>query len=171
MRKLVSLILVVVMALSVTACGGGEPDTRINTPVATSATWESCTLRSWLNSTFIDIVFSQEEQSAIILTSVENSDEKTTQDRIFLLSYDEVWHYYRDESLRQAAGTTYAKANKLFVSEKTGMSAWWLRTAASALYKYVVNPQGLHENSPRVNESEGVRPVLWVDLDLLNKGE
>lgn len=138
------------------------------TTIATSATWESCSLRVWLNDTFINEVFTQEQQSAIMLTTVEN-DENTTQDKIFLLSYDEAWHYFSDESLRQAAGTAYAIANKLSVSKKTGiMSSWWLRTPESSLYKFVVNPIGRHENSPRVNERQGVRPALWIDLDLLN---
>ena len=135
--------------------------------VATAATWESSSLRFWLNNTFIDEAFTQEQQAGIFLTSVEN-DGGITQDKIFLLSYDEAWHYFSNESLRQAAGTPYAISARLFVSNNTGMSSWWLRTPASPLYKFVVNPSGIHDNSPRVNERAGIRPALWVGFDILN---
>lgn len=37
-------------------------------------TWETCTLRQWLNSTFLDAAFDAEEQSAIKTTTVVNED-------------------------------------------------------------------------------------------------
>ena len=37
-------------------------------------TWENCTLRTWLNGEFLAKAFSAEEQSAILLTEVDNSD-------------------------------------------------------------------------------------------------
>ena len=39
----------------------------------TDITWEQCTLRTWLNETFINKAFSAEERSAIRLTKVDNS--------------------------------------------------------------------------------------------------
>lgn len=81
----------------------------------TSVTWETCTLRSWLNgygsskntcgtdysgsgSSFISNAFSSDEQSAIIQTNLENADNpeygteggENTSDKVFLLSYDDV---------------------------------------------------------------------------------
>ena len=67
-------------------------------------TWEKCTLRSWLNDEFLNAAFSTEEQSAILVTDVDNSDGQcyngwgtsggnNTQDRIFLLSYAEANKY------------------------------------------------------------------------------
>jgi hypothetical protein len=141
-----------------------------DTTQAKGTTWEYSSLRYWLNNSFINEAFSQKQKSAITLTSVEN-DSTTTQDKIFLLSYDDAWDYFSDDSLRQAAATTYAKAQTRYsVSDKTGMSPWWLRTPVNSLYKFVVNPSGLHENSPRVNEDEGIRPALWIDINLLNTG-
>ena len=32
----------------------------------------------------------------------------------------------------------------------------------SGLYKNCVNRKGLVENSPRVNEKEGIRPAMWI---------
>ena len=39
----------------------------------TDVTWETCTLRAWLNSDFLNKAFSAEEQSAILTTTVDNS--------------------------------------------------------------------------------------------------
>lgn len=136
-------------------------------------TWETCSLRDWLNDAFINEAFTKEEQATITLTSVVTNG-NTTKDKLFLLSYDETWHYFYDASLRQAAGTHYAKANELSISSKTGMSSWWLRTqemwgiGEKATHTFVVNANGLHENSPPVNAFEGIRPALWVDIDLLD---
>lgn len=100
-------------------------------------TWETCTLRTWLNKDFLKAAFSKTEQQAILLTDVDNSDSQgfdwstirngnyatggnNTQDKIFLLSYAEANRYlgvqYRkigddDPYLKsRAASTAYAKA-------------------------------------------------------------
>ena len=63
----------------------------------TNATWETCTLRAWLNGDFLQDAFSTEEQAAILTTIVDNSAAQgnsswksvggnNTQDRVFLLS-------------------------------------------------------------------------------------
>jgi len=39
----------------------------------TNVTWETCTLRSWLNSEFLKKAFTMQEQSAILSTKVDNS--------------------------------------------------------------------------------------------------
>ena len=80
---------------------------------STPVTWETCTMRSWLNGygsssnvcetdytndNFIDRAFTDSEQSAIRDTAVENKDNpkygtdsgKDTIDKVFLLSYDEI---------------------------------------------------------------------------------
>ena len=67
-----------------------------------NVTWESCTLRDWLNNTFFDTVFIPEEKAAIRETEVINSGNPVygtpggndTQDRLFCLSIDEVRQYY-----------------------------------------------------------------------------
>ena len=80
-------------------------------------TWAKCSLRSWLNNDFYQAAFSEEEQSAIILTSVNTPDfetefetnhtdgfvEKTpvivkgfddTEDMVFCLSVEEAYKYF-----------------------------------------------------------------------------
>lgn len=68
-------------------------------------TWETCTLRTWLNSTFLDTAFTEDEQAFIAKSTVKNADNpeygtkggNNTKDQIFLLSYDEAKKYFRDK--------------------------------------------------------------------------
>ncbi|MCR4643550.1 MAG: DUF6273 domain-containing protein [Lachnospiraceae bacterium] len=72
----------------------------------TDVTWESCTLRKWLNDEFLNKAFTAEEQARIQITEVTNSDNpasgtpggNSTSDRIFLLSVEEVLSCYRFNS-------------------------------------------------------------------------
>ena len=69
----------------------------------TGVTWETCTLRSWLNSDFLNAAFDSDEQSRINTTYVVNADNSyngtdggnDTYDKIFCLSVDEILRYYR----------------------------------------------------------------------------
>ena len=70
-------------------------------------TWETCTLRTWLNGEFMDAVFSEEEKSVIALMRVVNQNNaiygtdggNDTDDQIFLLSLNDVQEYYTLQEL------------------------------------------------------------------------
>lgn len=81
-------------------------------------TWETCTLRSWLNSTFLNAAFSSEEQKAILTTTMDNSESQgngqwsvtggnNTEDRVFLLSYAEAKEFFNSDSERTCKPTYY----------------------------------------------------------------
>lgn len=63
-----------------------------------SVTWETCTMRSWLNETFKSNAFSSAEQTAIKATRLENKNNQVygtaggnaTTDSIFLLSLEDI---------------------------------------------------------------------------------
>lgn len=65
-------------------------------------TWESSSLRSWLNSTFYTDAFSVLERDRILETTLENPDNPKysvdggvdTSDFVFVLSYEEVCEYF-----------------------------------------------------------------------------
>ena len=65
-------------------------------------TWETCTLRAWLNDEFYETAFSASEKGKIVLSTVENPDNKTygtkggntTKDYVYLLSLDEIGRYF-----------------------------------------------------------------------------
>lgn len=95
-------------------------------------TWENCSLRSWLNDTFINKTFTDKEKLCILLTDVENSRSQSykpkyvtggndTQDKIFLLSYAEANKYLGVESANydnvtsRMSPTRYAKTQGAFL--------------------------------------------------------
>lgn len=65
-------------------------------------TWETCTLRTWLNEDFYQMAFKASEQKRIAETLVINKDNPTfgttggndTRDKIFLLSLEETLEYF-----------------------------------------------------------------------------
>ena len=137
-------------------------------------TWEQCTLRIWLNDTFANRAFSQEEQQAILMTTVVNgSDEgywKTdggndTQDKIFLLSYRQAEQYFdvtinNDENIKsRVQPTDYALAHG------AGKLGWWLRSQGpeqdTAARVYSVGAL----DYDFTGFEECVRPALWVNID------
>lgn len=128
-------------------------------------TWKTCTLRKWLNGTFISNAFSHEEQAMILSTTTESAD---TKDRVFLLSMDEAWEYFSSDSTRQCQGTAYCYAQGAYKTGN-GNCKWWLRSPVySGLTAYVYD--GNLENyygkySCRVdNDDIAVRPALWINL-------
>lgn len=159
-------------------------------------TWEACTLRAWLNETFINTAFTQEEQQAILTTEVDNgsgqcfSGWKTdggnnTLDRVFLLSWAEAnryldVQYYRDtDSVNPgscATPTAYALKKGAWVSEKNitadGEPAglWWLRSPGAVQDEGAdVSAEGTLSRSSSVNYTRDmVRPVMWVDTAALS---
>ena len=145
----------------------------------TDITWETCTLRAWLNDDFMNRAFSAEEQSAILLTDVDNSDAQgytgwasggnNTQDRIFLLSYAEANRYFNvrlhsDNTASRAISTAYAIRRGADAGRNTPV-LWWLRSPGSeqdgvaSVSKYGTLCISL------LNYAGGcIRPAIWISL-------
>ncbi len=71
----------------------------------TDVTWETCTLRSWLNNDFYNTAFTDDEKDKIMLSMLENPDHhiwsrseggNNTEDYVFCLSETEIYNLYRD---------------------------------------------------------------------------
>ena len=141
-----------------------------DTTISQATSWEDSSLRNWLNDTFFYAAFSSQEQKNILTTTVQDyeADGKLggkTEDKVFLLSYDEAWEYFPTDDDRKAELTIYGQTQ----SKITNNSWWLINSYSSGLYKYVVDEEGGHENSPRVNESEGIRPAIWVKKDIIDE--
>ena len=152
-------------------------------------TWENSTIRKWLNKIFINAAFNGKDKKKIIISTVENKDNKygtkggnTTKDKVFLLSIDEAFKYYKTDKERTANITEYALGElrrigleyEWFESEQEFNACWeehqsiygwqwwcWLRSPGDCqgCAAYVL------DDGDRVNDDDGgVRPALWVNL-------
>ena len=112
-----------------------------------SVTWATCTLRTWLNVTFLNTAFTSAEQAAIKNTTVVNEDNpyfgteggENTIDKVYLLSIAEASNtaygfngeFNTRSETRMAKNTVYAKERGAWTSTSTeyeGNGWWWLRT-------------------------------------------
>ena len=147
-----------------------------------AATWETCTLRTWLNGTFYNKAFSSAEQTAILTTNVDNSKKQCyggwdtsggndTQDKVFLLSYAEANKYFgvtydnSNNMKSRVAPTAYAIAQGAYIdsddkADDDNDIGWWLRSPGT--YQECaahVNADGFHFNYNVANDSGSVRPA------------
>ena len=146
-----------------------------------NVTWETCTLRKWMNGEFINKAFSSSDQAKIATVTNQNLDNpeynteggNATQDKIFALSIDEVNQYFSNDDDRMAAPTGYAKKQGAYVSdsyslpsgEKTGW--WWLRSPGDYGYDaaLVLCSGYFNQDGYDVGRFSGcVRPAFWLNL-------
>ena len=156
-------------------------------------TWETSSLRTWLNDRFLNWAFSTEEQSAILITPVDNSEaqgydwtmiggEKTaggndTQDRIFLLSYAEANRYLdvtieNDNNTKSRVAPTACAilAGAVFsddfrTADGNAAGWWWLRSPGSGPNSAAgVSDAGSLSYTRAYHRSGIVRPAFWLDL-------
>lgn len=79
----------------------------------TDVTWETCTIRKWLNNDFLTEAFSSSEQTKIATVTNQNPNNSkygtkggnATQDKIFALSVEEADKYFTSDSDRKACTT------------------------------------------------------------------
>ena len=149
----------------------------------TSVTWETCSLRAWLNNDFFNTAFDAAEKKMIMNTKVsadKNPEYDTdpgneTTDKLFLLSISEVTEYFDDDESRKCVPTAYAKARGAYTSNRNKTVSgeetcwWWLRspgdiqsTVAFINYDGSVYKFG---SSAYRNYDDAVRPAMWITID------
>lgn len=128
-------------------------------------TWETCDLRAYLNSEFLNR-FTAEEQAKIVEVTNQNKSNSVygitggnaTTDRVFLLSLEEAELYLQ------------GFASMLVGETESGEAAWWylrspgeaVNVAACVNTGGVIDYHGVSDTlTPPVG---GVRPVMWLDL-------
>ena len=128
----------------------------------TDVSWETCSLRTWLNNEFMYSAFTEEEISLISETqvyTVSNPEYGTwsgneTTDMVFILSIQETENY----RLAECELTEYAKA-------QGADSKVWLRTAGQDpghASDDVDWGNIITEGSEVSSMDHGVRPALWI---------
>lgn len=117
--------------------------------VDTDVTWGDCTLRTWLNTTFLNAAFTADEKAMIPKTVRMNDDNPVygtdagddTKDQVFLLSRDEAEKYFKNDDtpegkekgyseIRACAPTEYARLKGAYYYE------WWDDYEPAELEKY-----------------------------------
>ena len=137
-------------------------------------TWETCSLRTWLNDDFINSAFSNEERLTIstVTVSAESNPEydtepgNATQDKMFLLSISEV-NKYSFGGAKACEPTSYAIANGLYVNTADGNCGWFLRSPGRYQYNAVIARTDGEVNTGGIDVSYigvAVRPAMWIDL-------
>ena len=143
-------------------------------------TWETCTLRKWMNNDFLQTAFNSEEQARIATVTNQNPNNpeygtkggNPTDDRVFALSVQEAWKYFRSDEDRMAAPTAYAIKRgagtrgtfSLKDRRKTGW--WWLRSPGdnSNSAAFVDTRGHVSQFGVYVNVILGaVRPAFWLN--------
>ena len=146
----------------------------------TDVTWKTCSLRKWLNNTFINNAFSSVEQALIptITVSADKNPEyrtdpgNATQDKVFLLSIPEVNKYFDRDDARMCSATEYAEAQGAWTSDSYSAGGkalrwWWLRSPGSHQDRAagVYGGGAVDESGIIVNyDNDAVRPALWITL-------
>lgn len=130
-----------------------------------AVTWETCTLRKWLNNDFINTAFTAEEKALIPTVTVStdwnrNTDSgKATQDRVFLLSIYEVNNFFSSDVKRRCKPTNDAVDYGIFCK-------WWLRSPGNDQnHAATVDSDGDVWKYGWVDFNYAVRPALWIDLN------
>ncbi len=151
-------------------------------------------IRQWLNNDFYNTAFSDEQKLNIKTTTLNNYcydtlvgnseyeeyDAPSTNDKVFLLSYDQAINSGYgfnsqdafDDTARRLQGSDYAKCQGLYVynsrkSEFDGNSSWWLRSPGiesdDACYvQYVGNADNPLNNVSYT--TNGVVPALELQI-------
>ena len=139
--------------------------------------WIGCTMRKWLNDTFLHEAFTAEEMHCIQISknTMDESDlyddavpyKCTTYDKVFALSQEEICKM--SERYLSAESTEYAR-NRGDAGDY-GSNWWWLRTTLSDRKNCVIVQEGGKVNGRGDLVTAGyvgVRPALWLDISKYN---
>ena len=169
---------------------------QYNTTLA-EITWEKCSLRGWLNSSFYRKAFDETERKIIEEVEINNPDSyacfesdrshvqilgasygdgsfvpierpgasggNITFDRVFLLNYEEVWHYFDSDEVIQCTPTSYAIAQGTCTNIVTDKCYWWLRSPGSSQREVLYASYSGELDEKQVYYGNcAVRPALWI---------
>ena len=152
-------------------------------------TWETCSLRIWLNDTFYNSAFTSEDKENINLTTLYNEDNpyygteggNDTTDNIWIMSHsDSVNSNYgfsnsylsnngmmgqKLDITRRVSGSDYSQSQGLEVNNYNGDSHWFLRTPSELASACGVVEDGFADNNPDVCNFAGIRPAFKLKLN------
>ena len=149
-----------------------------------AVTWETCSLRTWMNETFINEAFTENERRIILTTTVTADINRyhdnipqgnDTEDKLFLLSLSEAERFFPlpdsspsttsdpSEFLCSCKETPYSSGQKEYF-----YTNWLLRTKGSDLYRvcYVFWEGVFHAAGVAIEaDINAVRPAMWIEIE------
>lgn len=155
-------------------------------------TWETCSLRKWLNNDFLNAAFVTGEQEKIQNTYIPADKYPVTQkevgnattDKVFLLSADETNNYFTMQQQRKCVPTEYAISRGAETGSMTSWDDddetisdncyWWLRGAGLGSWgigrdldkaRFVARDGEITDGTDVDSNDKGVRPAMWVSID------
>ncbi len=139
----------------------------------TFVTWETADIRDWLNETFLNDAFSEEQQKKLREFKFQNADGSIIYDKITLMSSAEANLLFETDEARKCLATDVANQQAYPLEEgetDTGNPNrcwWWLRTNDDN-YAYFVRGDGkISTSGERVDNDLAVRPMIAIDLNLV----
>ena len=123
--------------------------------------WEQSELRRWLNETFYNNAFSEDEK--ILLVEMEVYDYK---DMVTVFSTDETWQY--NPEILLCKPSQYTLENNTVNVNTSGNCTWVLRNVAISKEVGVINGEGKRDYKNQ-NDLYAIRPVICVGVDYLLK--
>ena len=158
----------------------------INKPYVT---WENSTVKVWLNGFFYNSSFSGEDKEKISLSFLANKDNSeygtngggNTQDKIFLLSEEEIKSYLSENKLRLALATPYAERRGAITNRAGSQNAdkeldsraslWAIRTPGHTHndVAYILANGNIDAYGKPANKQIGIRAALRLKPGILPK--
>ena len=136
-------------------------------------TWETCTLRAWMNDDFYYSAFTSAERNRILLVNNRNPRNQqfgtyggnNTRDHIFALSIDEADSYFSSMYSRVCWPSEYAKKNGVAIWDR-GISPWWLRSPSyyQGGAACIADNGRIDYNANVGNAALAVRPAMWIKI-------
>jgi hypothetical protein len=147
-------------------------------------TWESCSLRKYLNGLFYDKL-TQSEKGMIVETTIVNNNNpwygtaggRNTTDKIFLLSIEEIVKYFGDSGELSKKPANATVENILYISDSydsarqaknlSGANTWWWTRSpggGSPAAIGIGDSGRIHMHGSKVDSTNGggIRPAMWI---------
>ena len=167
---------------SSTTTRNGDTDYQGNTTTSSiyASNYMYSYIRSWINTTFYNTAFNSLQKELIATTEVDNSDKTmqwsgysslvcdNTNDKMFLVSYQEAGNYYNNMNKGKNIASDYAKSQGIYVLD-SGYSNCWTRSpsvmSSEETSASVINANGgITNQSFTVYNLNGVVPACWINL-------
>ena len=140
-----------------------------------TVTWETCTLRQWLNTEFWSESFSNEEKERIQTVTLpaethpanKGAQGNPTEDKVFILSVSEMKLYVKDAIVGMGLATERAVSEGVDAIGTSNVCWWWTRSPGKNPNEVLtVDASGSASKfgDTVADTYYAVRPAMWIQL-------